>query len=463
MTSDDIIAALEVARGVPKAALKAATQQPETIAPAVIACMERAAAGIALLPREESLVFYGIHALAAARHAAAFPAFMGLMRLPGERLDMLLGDAIGSSAGLMLGLCNGNVTALVHFLADPMPDGIVKWSAFQAFARLVCEGLLPRDEALALLARFRTSDTDPDDPYWRGWADAMIMLGAVDAIDDIVARVNGFEPRPYSPGAIAKLRAEMEAAAANPGDMARFDRQHIAPLNDAVAALDWVDDDSDSFDEERALQSWLSGFLDSDEVPSTAMGIEELDGFMTGLAVLPVPVPPARYVPLVWNDPSGDAMQFESAEKAALVTRILHAYPDALRARLGGGQMADPWVTDEDGIAWAQGFRRAMVMAPDEWLKLGAHPLHGRVASEIDTLANMPARSLDDYADDAATSRQRRRLADLARDAYRLMRGMPVAAARPDPVTGRVVKVGRNDPCPCGSGKKFKKCCGAVA
>jgi preprotein translocase subunit SecA len=23
-------------------------------------------------------------------------------------------------------------------------------------------------------------------------------------------------------------------------------------------------------------------------------------------------------------------------------------------------------------------------------------------------------------------------------------------------------KVGRNDPCPCGSGKKYKKCCGAV-
>ena len=24
-------------------------------------------------------------------------------------------------------------------------------------------------------------------------------------------------------------------------------------------------------------------------------------------------------------------------------------------------------------------------------------------------------------------------------------------------------KIGRNDPCPCGSGKKYKKCCGAVA
>ena len=25
-----------------------------------------------------------------------------------------------------------------------------------------------------------------------------------------------------------------------------------------------------------------------------------------------------------------------------------------------------------------------------------------------------------------------------------------------------VAKIGRNDPCPCGSGKKFKQCCGKV-
>ena len=25
---------------------------------------------------------------------------------------------------------------------------------------------------------------------------------------------------------------------------------------------------------------------------------------------------------------------------------------------------------------------------------------------------------------------------------------------------GSVMKVGRNDPCPCGSGKKYKRCCG---
>ena len=30
------------------------------------------------------------------------------------------------------------------------------------------------------------------------------------------------------------------------------------------------------------------------------------------------------------------------------------------------------------------------------------------------------------------------------------------------PVTREAPKVGRNDPCPCGSGRKFKKCCGAA-
>jgi preprotein translocase subunit SecA len=36
--------------------------------------------------------------------------------------------------------------------------------------------------------------------------------------------------------------------------------------------------------------------------------------------------------------------------------------------------------------------------------------------------------------------------------------GQPSKAAKQEPVT--VEKIGRNDPCPCGSGKKYKKCCG---
>ena len=31
----------------------------------------------------------------------------------------------------------------------------------------------------------------------------------------------------------------------------------------------------------------------------------------------------------------------------------------------------------------------------------------------------------------------------------------------PEPIRREEPKIGRNDPCPCGSGKKYKKCCGA--
>ncbi|MFH1610835.1 MAG: SEC-C metal-binding domain-containing protein, partial [Patescibacteria group bacterium] len=41
------------------------------------------------------------------------------------------------------------------------------------------------------------------------------------------------------------------------------------------------------------------------------------------------------------------------------------------------------------------------------------------------------------------------------------IKGLP-AEARGSPVAkAGKTKVGRNDPCPCGSNKKYKKCCGA--
>lgn len=36
----------------------------------------------------------------------------------------------------------------------------------------------------------------------------------------------------------------------------------------------------------------------------------------------------------------------------------------------------------------------------------------------------------------------------------------PVATDKGKPFVHRASKTGRNDPCPCGSGKKLKKCCG---
>jgi preprotein translocase subunit SecA len=58
--------------------------------------------------------------------------------------------------------------------------------------------------------------------------------------------------------------------------------------------------------------------------------------------------------------------------------------------------------------------------------------------------------------DDMEAEFQRRKRREL--DQARLAGG---GAATPVQQVVRGDKVGRNDPCPCGSGKKYKKCCGA--
>ena len=39
----------------------------------------------------------------------------------------------------------------------------------------------------------------------------------------------------------------------------------------------------------------------------------------------------------------------------------------------------------------------------------------------------------------------------------------PSAQAPVKTIVNKAPKVGRNDPCPCGSGKKYKKCCGRAS
>ena len=65
-------------------------------------------------------------------------------------------------------------------------------------------------------------------------------------------------------------------------------------------------------DEEIA---WLDGFLQSAEVPPTAMSLEELDGFITGLVIGPDVVTPSEYMPMIWGGEDGDSPELESLEQ----------------------------------------------------------------------------------------------------------------------------------------------------
>ena len=57
--------------------------------------------------------------------------------------------------------------------------------------------------------------------------------------------------------------------------------------------------------------------------------------------------------------------------------------------------------------------------------------------------------------------RQFGRLEKRIADAQSANPGAPAESAKAAQVRRSTDKVGRNDPCPCGSGKKYKRCCGS--
>ena len=81
-----------------------------------------------------------------------------------------------------------------------------------------------------------------------------------------------------------------------------------------------------------------------------------------------------------------------------------------------------------------------------------------RSASSVDAfqsfLRNLPVQEV--HQSTSAFGAEERRAANEASDMVDEATDM---VSRAEPVR-TAVKVGRNDPCPCGSGKKYKKCCG---
>ena len=58
-----------------------------------------------------------------------------------------------------------------------------------------------------------------------------------------------------------------------------------------------------------------------------------------------------------------------------------------------------------------------------------------------------------------ATSDETAQLEEAQRQPIYLSHGDSGGASKPKPAR-KAAKIGRNQPCPCGSGKKYKKCCG---
>lgn len=186
----------------------------------------------------------------------------------------------------------------------------------------------------------------------------------------------------------------------------------------------------------------------------------EMDGYLTGVLVMPK-LNLADWIYGLWTTmpPVTDRARIKQAFAAALARiKMLEAelqkgWPSYQPSFCAKGQKAD-----HDKVrAWMAGFYKAMQLQPEYWSDLAENE---RTATFLGLLVGFI---------DLGEQIEEREDADQIRDEHAELLPRAIVAMRKlallhdgDAKAIRSIeanKVGRNDPCPCGSGKKYKHCC----
>ncbi len=470
MNADEIRTALENARGTPQQALREAVSHAAELAPSVIAVAQRMVDGCLPLPHEERLLRYGLHALAAARETSACPVFLALLRRPPVELEWLFGeDHVITVCQLLLSLFDGDDAAVCALAADVDAGEQVRNGLLTALARLVWQGSASRENLLDLLDRLdREALAPPDSFVWFGWQDAIMLLGLIDWIERVQRGWQAGRGGEYFDDVGRKDWIERtRKAAADPDDPQRFADNSVVPIDDPAKSANWtaaVDSrpgEAPSADE----LNWLDIALQR-SMPANNMSLEEADGFLTALAAGPVRVPPAEYLPRILRA-DGETAGLDTPRHHALAMELLTRHHDAIERDLAASVPPIPWLENTSiefrAVQWALGYVTGIELRKPDWARLSENK---RIAERLLMPAvALLARQKPAGAGTALPLQQRMLLIGTLPEVVLATRrywdgGMHSLLEGP---SHRTPKTGRNDPCPCGSGKKYKRCCGAAA
>ena len=201
-----------------------------------------------------------------------------------------------------------------------------------------------------------------------------------------------------------------------------------------------------------------------------AMNVEEVDGFFSALIASPEIVMPSEYMREVFGSETPGSDAFNPLAEAHEILGLLMRHWNAIAALLSEGRVHLPLLLkDENGMVhgndWALGFVRGTHLRHRSWSKLLADDDYGGcmipmliLCHEHDSDPEMRPEPID--------AEQRIKIIALMTgglvEAYVYFRELANRTSNARTETPRQVETGRNDLCPCGSGKKYKRCCGSM-
>ena len=208
-----------------------------------------------------------------------------------------------------------------------------------------------------------------------------------------------------------------------------------------------------------------------------AMNLEMLDGFFAALICSPEMTPPSVYLQEIWGGGEmADDEIFDTTDELQSFIDLVMRHWNAVVKKLSEDEVFLPLLLeDSDGTAkgndWAKGFMRGMKLHQEDWSELMEDEESGGSLVAIMALAyeHDPDPKLRTYNEPVSPERREDLIMGLSVGAMKIYKYFEShrhisASNRSSGFTFRreEPKVGRNEPCPCGSGRKFKKCCGDV-
>ena len=216
----------------------------------------------------------------------------------------------------------------------------------------------------------------------------------------------------------------------------------------------------------------LEALLVSEDVPADCMNLEMLDGYLAALACSPASVPVERWMPGVWSADE-DLLDFGASRSVQRAVELVLRYHNEVVTTFLAEEGWEPFCYAPEegddgppvGEEWAAGFDQGLECWPEDWAEglteEEAQGLRDRLEA---IMAPWEAEDASE-ADVATRTDWLRAAADGARGIAQAWLDLGRSGATPVPVevtAAQPAGPGRNDPCPCGSGTKYKKCCGAL-
>lgn len=218
----------------------------------------------------------------------------------------------------------------------------------------------------------------------------------------------------------------------------------------------------------EALEDLLLS-IDNDD----AFIVAKLEGYIAGVLCCPVKLKTSEWFPHIWG--SGQTTESLGKIRMEAVIRLVLQHYNYVKSCLEDpdAEYEPKYQLDTDGTLlweiWAEGFEVAMEVGQRGWGKIGRKALRSNMAGEtfmtlmgIIDLA-MGGDLVPEEDRDEMWIAAPHLIPALAKSIYELNTRGKISRADDDPfnLEGNIPKVGRNEPCPCGSGKKYKKCHGA--